>query len=196
MRRPATYERWAASTPPNFRFAVKVPRTITHEARLNDTREPLRRFLGEVTCLGDRLGPLLIQLPPSLRYDHEVAEGFFGLLRELHPGAVACEPRHGSWFTEAAEHLLEVHRVARVAADPAPAGGAGRFGGWPGLAYLRLHGTPRMYWSVYEEPQLQEWAKQVRGLQRALEAWCILDNTAGGGAIGNALALDACLKHR
>jgi uncharacterized protein YecE (DUF72 family) len=78
----------------------------------------------------------------------------------------------------------------------APAGGAERFGGWPGIAYLRLHGSPRTYWSVYEGPELEAWARQVRALPCTAEAWCILDNTAGGGALGNALSLDACLRHR
>jgi len=194
--RPATYERWAGSTPPGFRFAVKVPRAVTHEARLCGAGMPLQRFLGEVTYLGDRLGPLLIQLPPSLRFDQEVAARYFGLMRELHAGSAVCEPRHPSWFTDAAGHLLGVHRIARVAADPPPAAGAGRFGGWSGLAYLRLHGSPRRYWSVYEEPQLEAWATQIQALPRDVAAWCILDNTAGGGALGNALAMHARLRYR
>ena len=79
--RPATYARWAASVPPGFRFAAKVPRAVTHERRLVDAAEPLARFLGEVAALGPALGPLLVQLPPSLRYDGAVAERFLGLLR-------------------------------------------------------------------------------------------------------------------
>ena len=64
-----TWERWAATTPANFRFSVKLPRTITHEAKLNNTRAFLQAFLDQATGLGDKLGPLLIQLPPSLAFD-------------------------------------------------------------------------------------------------------------------------------
>src|SRR3569623_2749091 len=67
--RPATYERWADSAPDGFRFAVKMPRAITHEAQLQDVDELLQRFLGEATALGGKLGPLLVQLPPKLRFD-------------------------------------------------------------------------------------------------------------------------------
>lgn len=194
--RPETYERWACSTPADFRFAVKVPRTITHDARLSDAEQPLRRFLAETARLGGRLGPLLIQLPPSLPFDPVVAARFFGTLREAHRGAAVCEPRHAGWFVDAAERLLEEHRIARVAADPPPAAGAERFGGWPGIAYLRLHGSPRRYWSVYGDAELDAWALRVRALPGTVEAWCILDNTAGGGALGNALAMRRRLEHR
>src|SRR5689334_17239458 len=67
--RPATYARWVASTPPQFRFAVKLPRTITHEARLADSAARIAAFRAEAAQLGEKLGPLLVQLPPSLAYD-------------------------------------------------------------------------------------------------------------------------------
>src|SRR6185312_17112458 len=89
--RPATYARWAASVPAGFRFAVKVPKEITHTRRLVATAEPLRRFLAEASALGDKIGPLLVQLPPSLAYDSDVAAGFFDALRERFEGSVVCE---------------------------------------------------------------------------------------------------------
>jgi len=75
--RRATYERWAASVPPDFRFAVKMPKQITHELRLVNSREPLHRFLDEAGALGAKLGPLLVQLPPSLSFDEQNAAAFF-----------------------------------------------------------------------------------------------------------------------
>ena len=105
-------------TPPHFRFAVKLPRAITHDARLRAARKPLREFLGQASGLGDRLGVLLVQLPPSLAWDARVARGFFGLLRESWDGPAACEPRHASWFEPAADRALARLRVSRVAADP------------------------------------------------------------------------------
>jgi uncharacterized protein YecE (DUF72 family) len=94
--RPATYTRWAASVPDGFRFAVKMPRTITHEKRLLDSDEELKRFAGEVSALGEKLGPVLIQLPPSLAFAPQTARDFFGEVRAALPGQLALEPRHMS----------------------------------------------------------------------------------------------------
>lgn len=185
--RPATYARWAAATPGDFRFAVKVPRELTHARRLADPAEPLGRFLGEALELGPKLGPLLVQLPPSLRFDAARAAGFFGALRERFGGEVVCEPRHISWFAAPAERLLADWRVARVAADPAPAPGAERPGGWDGLAYFRWHGSPEMYVSAYPPGALAALAEQLRAAARAGPVWCVFDNTAEGAATTDAL---------
>lgn len=187
--RRETYERWAASVPAGFRFAVKVPKTATHGARLVNTEAILDAFLGEVAGLGDRLGPLLVQLPPNLAFEAEVAARFFAALRERHAGAVAFEPRHASWFTPDANALLAAQQVARVAADP-PAGApeAATPGGWPGLAYHRLHGSPRVYFSDYPSAQLAVLAGRLTAAAAAgAELWCIFDNTAGSEALGDAL---------
>lgn len=187
--RRTTYERWAASVPDGFRFAVKLPKAATHSARLVDTAPILDRFLDEVGGLGDRLGPLLVQLPPKLAFDAAMADAFFLALRERHDGPVACEPRHASWFVPAAEALLIRHRVARVAADP-PAGSphATRPGGWAGLVYHRLHGSPRIYFSAYPPETLARVTEDLR-CATAAEAWCIFDNTAGFEALGDALEI-------
>ena len=102
-----TYARWAATVPPAFRFAVKLPRTVTHDARLGAAGFPdLDRFLSEVAHLGDRLGPLLIQLPPSLPFDADRVAAFCAALAARTAAAAVCEPRHPSWFTGAADALL------------------------------------------------------------------------------------------
>jgi uncharacterized protein YecE (DUF72 family) len=117
--RPALYAKWAAAVPADFRFAVKVPKSVTHERRLLDCEEPLAAFLDEVAALGEKLGPLLVQLPPSLAYDASLAGAFLAVLRALHDGPVALEPRNATWFTTDADTLLAEYAVARVAADPA-----------------------------------------------------------------------------
>jgi uncharacterized protein YecE (DUF72 family) len=147
--RPSTYGRWTASVLPRFQFSVKLPRTITHDRRLADVGEPLQRFLGEVQELGSKLGPLLIQLPPSMRYEEARVDGFHAGLRARFHGQVVCEPRHETWFTDAADAKLAAFRVARVAADPAVVPRAAAPGGWPDLVYLRLHGSPKVYYSAY-----------------------------------------------
>ena len=198
----ATYAKWAGMTPRGFRFSVKLPRGITHEGKLKGTRPLLEKFLGEVDGLGNRLGPLLLQLPPSFAFESRVARAFFKLLRELHAGAVVCEPRHPSWFEAPADLALVDFRIGRVAADPALSPAAAQPGGWLGPAgrgvgatvYFRLHGTPRVYWSSYDARQLQHWGTQVRALPRGADVWCIFDNTAAGCAIDNAIELMAIAR--
>lgn len=188
--RPATYAKWAASTPPSFRFAVKVPKAITHVRRLRDADEPLAAFLAEVEGLGERLGCLLVQLPPSLALDVDVAGDFLAALRARHAGAVALEPRHASWFTPAGDALLERHVVARVAADPARTPAAATPGGARDVAYWRLHGSPRMYYSAYDDAYLDTLAVRVREAAETSGAvWVMFDNTAASQALPNALEL-------
>ncbi len=195
--RVETYARWAGMTPPHFRFAVKLPRAITHDARLRATRKPLRTFLAEAAGLGDRLGVLLVQLPPSLAFEARVARTFFALLRESWDGPVACEPRHASWFEPGADRALAALRVARVAADPARSDVAARPGGWLGpagdgagaLLYYRWHGSPRVYWSRYDDAWLARQAALIAAWPASAVPWMIFDNTASGAATANALAL-------
>ena len=193
--RRATYERWAASVPPGFRFSAKVPREITHTRRLVGAAEPLERFLREVGALGAALGPLLVQLPPSLGYDEAAAERFFSGFRERFEGQLACEPRHETWFGDAANAMLTKHHVARVAADPAIVAQAAQPSGWPGLLYIRLHGSPRVYYSAYSAEEIEATAGRLRAAGvEAGDRWCIFDNTALGEATGQALDLLRQLK--
>lgn len=191
--RAATWLRWAQTTPAGFRFAVKAPKAVTHEAKLADCGAMLAAFLEEARLLGDKLGPILVQMAPSHAFEPEVAAAFFAELRSQHDGPVACEPRHASWFEDEADGLLAEHRVARVAADPARHPKAGVPGGWPGLAYWRWHGSPRMYWSAYDEAALAGLAADMRA-HPAADRWAIFDNTTSGAAAGDALTLQDLLR--
>lgn len=187
--RAATFERWAASVPRAFRFSVKVPRTITHDEQLVRCGPLLERFLADLAPLGSRLGCLLAQLPPSLAFDARVARTFFTALRQRFERGIALEPRHASWFESRADRLLNDFEVARVAADPPRVDAGGEPGGWRGLAYFRLHGSPRVYYSPYENDHLDALAEKLRSLRRRrIPTWCIFDNTAFGAATGNALS--------
>ena len=183
----AVYEKWASITPEGFRFAVKMPRTVTHDAKLKRTRRLVERFFSEVAGLGSRLGPILVQLPPSLEFNARTAHSFFTLVREHAPGAIVCEPRDESWFTEKAEAVLLRYEVARVAADPSRIKAAKRPAAWPGIIYYRLHGSPRKYWSRYSPDRVRAWASDLRAAN--VDAWCIFDNTASGAAIENGVEL-------
>jgi uncharacterized protein YecE (DUF72 family) len=182
-----TWRRWAASVPPDFRFSAKLPREITHKRRLVDASGPLAAALAEMEALGDKLAILLVQLPPSLAFEPAAAGAFFEDLRNRWERDIACEPRHPSWFDGEADALLAGLRVARVAADPARVPAAAGPGGWPGLVYYRLHGSPVPYRSSYDDGRLEAYAARLAA--EAAPAWCIFDNTASSAATADALEL-------
>lgn len=193
---PKTYARWADSVPDAFRFSVKMPRTITHESRLQRCEEILPGFLEEVAHLGTKLGCILVQLPPSLALRMNEAARFFSLLRTHTSVAVACEPRHASWFTSAGASVLHDAGIVLVQADPPPVAEVYDHSDDLPTLYIRLHGAPEIYYSTYSDEFIAAIAGRMR---RAHEhngtAWCIFDNTARGAAIPNALTLmSECYK--
>ena len=185
-----TYARWAASVPEDFRFAVKVPRTMTHESRLVEVDEQLDRFQGEAGMLGDKLGCLLVQLPPRFGFTDAPAHAFFDGLRARFGCSIAFEARHASWFSEPASALLRESGVIRVLADP-PAGQPGPHESTSDTqAYVRLHGTPRIYYSRYPQEEIARWRAEFDALvAQGRKVWCIFDNTAEGASVPNALEL-------
>jgi uncharacterized protein YecE (DUF72 family) len=192
--RNETWEKWARSVPADFRFSVKVPRTITHEVRLDCGPELLSPFLQQISFLRDKLGPVLIQLPPSLEFDRATAKRFLSLLRRNYAGDVVWEPRHSSWFDEIADDLLQEFQISRVAADPPCVPSASRPGGFAGIFYFRLHGSPHLYYSEYSRDFLNALASQIGDLAARSPVWCVFDNTAAGFAVRNALELTAKLR--
>lgn len=192
--RASTWVRWAESVAAGFRFAVKAPKAITHDAALaitDETHAALVAFLGQVKLLGAKVGPLLFQLPPKQLFDPDRARTFFEHLRSLYDGSVVTEPRHPSWFSEEAGSLLSNLQISRVAADPAAVPEAALPGGSPTLAYYRLHGSPRKYYSEYGIDCLQRLASELKSAPA--ETWVIFDNTASGAALSNALTLSELL---
>lgn len=194
--RPQTYARWARSVPAGFRFAVKAPKSATHDKRLRDCEEEIDAFLEQIGQLGEKLGAVLVQTPPGLAFETRKAAGFIERLKAGTTAAIAVEPRHRSWFDGAAHRLLDDLGAARVAADPARFEGAGEPGGSRHLAYFRFHGTPKIYHSDYVPDRLAIIAKQLRAAEDAgaRDIWCIFDNTAEGHALANALALSGMLE--
>jgi uncharacterized protein YecE (DUF72 family) len=185
--RRTTYERWALATPDQFRFSVKVPKSVTHVAGL--ALPELRQFIGETAGLGEKLAVLLIQFPPTRRFNKDEAQALFEALRALSPATLVCEPRHASWFAPDVDHWFNERRIGRVVADPAPTEGAERPGGWQGIRYFRLHGSPRIYYSKYADDALCDIRRRLVTYKGTAENWCIFDNTALGAAMENALAL-------
>jgi uncharacterized protein YecE (DUF72 family) len=193
--RRETWRRWAGAVPARFRFSVKLPRVISHELGLRGAGPALDRFLSEVDGLGAKLGCLLLQLPPSLVFDARSASVFLRMLRRRSDVALACEPRHASWFDTGADALLRRHAVARVAADPARLPAAAMPGGDTGWSYWRWHGAPRMYYSRYDDEALAGLVHAIAA-GRGTPAWVVFDNTAHGHAATDALRLQALLRAR
>ena len=191
--RVATYQRWVAATPPDFRFAVKLPKQITHVNRLKRSDDAIAHFSTEVGGLGLKLGVILVQLPPSLQFESSVADDFFKRLTEAISTPVVVEPRHPSWFAEESSSLLTARAVGRVAADPAVTIAASAPLIADDLAYYRWHGSPRIYYSSYNDPTISELAQRAACITReGRDVWCIFDNTAEGSATLNALTMQSC----
>lgn len=193
LQKPATFARWAEVTPEGFVFAVKAPRFITHDTGLIDPEIPIANFLASgLLRLGDRLGPILWQFPPSFRFEAERFAAFLALLPQdgraalalakRHDGHVgehswlaahgigrirhAVEIRHESFCTESFVDLLRHYGVALVAAD-APR--------WPAVfdrtadfAYCRLHGGEQLYRSSYGPTALDRWAARLQAWSHGL----------------------------
>jgi uncharacterized protein YecE (DUF72 family) len=185
--RATTWAKWAAETPVDFRFSIKAPKSITHEAKLRDTQPLLKAFLEQIEPIGTKVGPILFQLPPSLAFDPVLAKDFLATLRTLYRGEAVLEPRHATWFTLSVDALLNSYSIARAAADP-PKGAteAAGPGGDLSLVYYRLHGSPRIYYSNYEDHFLAQFVSVIKAHKNA---WVIFDNTALSHAYSNALHL-------
>lgn len=195
--RPETWARWRESVPPGFRFAAKLSKEITHKAKLAGCEARIGEAIAEMRQLGEALAVVLVQLPPSLAFEEGLATAFFAHVRDVWAGHIACEPRHPSWLDGDAEALLRERKVARVAADPARAPGFELPGGWDGLAYYRLHGSPVMYRSAYGEARLAAYAAALEAHRRdGRDCWCIFDNTASSAATADALALQQLVEQR
>jgi uncharacterized protein YecE (DUF72 family) len=193
--RSSTWERWRDSVPAAFRFSVKLPKQITHERKMVDCGELLSEFADQTSLLGEKLGVLLVQLPPKLTFDGALVSHFFSELAARSGARLACEPRNLTWFTPTADALLDRLGVTRVAADPAICPEAARPGGWRELSYWRLHGSPVKYRSSYQD-RIAAYSVEIgREALAGREAWCIFDNTASSAAMGDALALIDATAH-
>lgn len=191
LHRAATYARWRDSVPESFRFSAKVPRSITHRLRLKNADAELREFLDAANNLQHKLGCLLVQLPPSLPFVSSIATDFFRQLRSSFAGDIALEPRHASWVGPEVDEMVDQFGIARVAADP-PVVAMPASTSRANMVYIRLHGAPRIYHSAYSDEYLNRLAIELADhVKLGRRVWCILDNTASGAAIPNALFLAA-----
>ncbi|WP_429925525.1 DUF72 domain-containing protein (plasmid) [Agrobacterium vitis] len=178
----STFARWTESVPDRFRFALKIPKEISHTRAMKDIAQPFDTFLEDIAPLGEKRGPMLCQLPPSLAFDAEVLHTALQTMRDADNGPIVIEARHKSWASNEALDLLRNYAIDRVLADPAPV--------WPAEVfdtpskYVRLHGKPKIYYSSYTDGEIRSFSELL-----APDGWCVFDNTASGAAVENALTL-------
>ncbi len=189
-----TFEQWRTRTPDDFRVAVKMSRYLTHIKRLREPAEPVARFLSRAEGLGDKLGPVLIQLPPTLRADVAALDETLRLFpRHVQ---VAVEPRHESWWTPPVRTVLERHGAALSWADRkgrpvTPLWDTAAFG------YLRLHEGAAHPWPRYGRAALSSWLDRLEPLlTTARPAYVFFNNDPGGAAVIDAVAFAGLAARR
>ena len=188
-----TFEAWRARTPDDFCVGVKCSRYLTHIKRLKDPAEPVQRFLDRASALGDRLGPVLLQLPPSLRIDLAALDET--LSRFPSDVKVAVEPRHASWWTAETRELLEKHHAALCWADRrsrpvTPLWRTADFG------YLRMHEGRAQPQPRYGQAALRTWVDRIATTYDTGPVYVYFNNDPGGAAIVDACALADLARDR
>jgi uncharacterized protein YecE (DUF72 family) len=181
-----TFEAWRAQAPPGFCYAVKANRFLTQAKKLKDCAEPLARMMRPFRALGDRLGPVLYQLPPRFRINLDRLEEFL----ELAPADVTnvFEFRDPSWYSDETRALLErygasfcVHDMPGSATERIAVGRA---------AYVRLHGSAGKYWGRYPDKALLDWTDWlVEQARVGRTVWCYFNNDIEAHAIQDARTL-------
>ncbi|TYK45010.1 DUF72 domain-containing protein [Actinomadura decatromicini] len=181
-----TFENWRDATPEGFVMAVKASRYLTHMKRLHDSAEPVARLMDAARGLGDRLGPVLLQLPPTLRAEPDRLAAC--LDRFPDDVRVAVEPRHPSWWTDETRAVLEHHGAALCWADRhgRPLTPLWRTTDW---LYLRFHEGPAEPWPRYDDATLRSWASELGPADS--DAYVYFNNDPGGAAVHDALAFMA-----
>lgn len=195
LPKPETYQKWAAVVPPDFIFAVKASRFITHIQKLQGVKESWSKFIANARVLGDRLGPILFQFPPSFKADPKRLSRFLDLLRkETEPSIPPVfEFRHTSWFakeiytilSEAGASLCISHSSRYPCVEEVTSN----------LVYYRFHGPKELFASCYSDAELKYWAKKIKPLLKSGKAiYIYFNNTLNGYAVENARTMSGLIQ--
>jgi uncharacterized protein YecE (DUF72 family) len=191
LPKPATFEKWRDQTPPGFCYAVKANRYLTQAKKLKDCEEPLERMMSAVRHIGDRLGPMLYQLPPRMKINLERLENFLEILpRDV---TSVFEFRDRSWYVDETYQMLDrhgagfvVHDMARSKTDRIAVGPA---------VYVRFHGGVGKYWGRYSDERLLSWTDWLTEQARqGRTCWCYFNNDIQGHAIEDARTLKSMVR--
>jgi len=190
-----TVSGWTNRTPDTFRFCLKLSRLITHQLQLVNVEDPLHNFFDVFYGMKDRLGPVLIQLPPGLSFDKQLIHSFFNLIKEQYGQyRFAVEVRDKSWINDVFFDMLSQHKTAFVIADSGnryPYNEAVT----TDFIYLRLHGREQLYASDYHENDLRYYAGKInKWFEEGKEVWVFFNNDYHGFAVKNAEMLEGIIK--
>ena len=187
----SAFQRWHDVTPSDFTFALKVSRFITHIKRLKNTEEAVDTFISKARILGEKLGPLLYQLPPSLHRDDDILESFLSTL----PSGLqhVIEFRHHSWFEDEVFEILRRYATGFCIFDmpdlTCPLVATADF------AYVRFHGSTGLYYSCYSEDEMDNWAKKLAQLPDSVRhLYIYFNNDAQAFAVSNACTIHSKLQ--
>ena len=188
MPRITTIEKWKSDTPDDFKITIKLNRYFTHSKKLNideEFEQKFNDFINNISVLENKLGVLLVQLPPSLKFDLNKLERFLNLINNR--VKVALEARNDTWFNDETKNLLEKYDVYWVINDSPNK--------WPSIewiinkkVYIRMHGRKKLYSSKYTEHELDELLKFIKS-RSVIDGYIYFNNTMGGSGILNALEL-------
>jgi uncharacterized protein YecE (DUF72 family) len=178
-----SYKRWADSTPDHFRFSVKLHKRFTHECNLEIEEVDLMENLKDISALGEKWGALLLQFPKSQDFHFDHMKIFYRTIRKVFKGPVAIEARNLTWMSAEAVSLMKQYRVSKVIADPEKCPGEVE----GEIKYYRLHGSPEIYKSNYEDDDLNNLYEEIN--HATTDVWCIFDNTTFGYATNNAVTI-------
>ncbi|GHD95415.1 DUF72 domain-containing protein [Streptomyces naganishii] len=180
-----TFEAWRERVPPDFTVAVKASRFLTHIKRLKEPGEPVHRLMTHAAGLGDRLGPVLLQLPPTLRADPGLLDA---CLARFPAGArVAVEPRHESWWTPEVREVLRARGAALCWADAhaRPVTPLWRTAGW---GYVRFHVGRARAWPHYGRRSLETWVDRIAtAYPDGADVFAYFNNDPTGAAVRDAM---------
>ncbi|MEA2552612.1 MAG: hypothetical protein QOJ65_788 [Fimbriimonadaceae bacterium] len=189
QQKKETFEKWASQVSPDFKFAIRGHRYITHRKKLLDVADSVQRVKEPALGLGNKLGAVLWQLPPFMKKNADRLRTFAEQLQTW-PGVWhVMEFRNTSWFDKEIAGILEEFNLVNCISD------AGSFERWDAVTadavYVRLHGKPNTYWDWYTEDELADWGKKVTNWTReGREVYVYFDNDAQGAAPWNALKLN------
>lgn len=194
MPRLKTVTNWARKVPPDFKFCPKISKYLTHNKRLKEPEEPLQRFFEAFAQIKEYLGPILIQLPPSLKFEADTVGYFFNVLAAKYGDySFALEARHPSWMETDAAKSLKKFNIAWVISQSGV--------GFPYLeqvtahtVYIRFHGPGKLYASSYTDEQMKDYAVKIKKWAKNQDVWVYFNNCYDTVAIANANTLKKYLE--
>jgi len=195
LPRESTVIQWTEKVPKQFRFCVKMSRLITHVKRLLEPEEALKRFFEVFKHMKDKMGPLLIQLPPSLKFDYERAEHFFSVLKKNYKKYdFALEVRHETWVTEDSLTLMAKYDIAFVISQSGVKFPYAETVTSKNI-YIRFHGPKELYASSYTDEMLKDFAKKFKAwIKEGHYVWVFFNNDVHAYALDNAKTLMAMME--